>query len=280
MRSGAAFFLALILTGTANAQQTITNSLGMEFVLIHPGRMVVGKFEPPYPVAGDTVKNARQSSLMWMGNGRSSTEEFERAKMLATRDARPGFEVVLEKPYYIGRFEVTQAQWRKVMGSNPSVFQGAAFKNADSLPVDNVTWKDARRFIRKLNRLENAHNRHYKLPSEFEWEYAARAGATGDIPWNDIRRMAQLGTKSTRPVGGKDPNAWGLYDMLGNVWEWVEDYYNGKIFADPLPPLKGRQHVLKGASFTGDVKNATYMTHAAGPGNGWGIGFRVVMIAP
>jgi formylglycine-generating enzyme required for sulfatase activity len=65
--------------------------------------------------------------------------------------------------------------------------------------------------------------------------------------------------------------------MLGNVWEWVQDYYNEKIFADTTPPKLGKEHVLKGASFVGDVKNATYMTHAAGPGNGWDVGFRLVM---
>ena len=78
-------------------------------------------------------------------------------------------------------------------------------------------------------------------------------------------------------MGQKRANAWGLYDMLGNVWEWVQDYYNDKIFADPVSPKSGTEHVLKGASFTGDVKNATYMTHAAGHGNGWDIGFRVVL---
>jgi formylglycine-generating enzyme required for sulfatase activity len=77
-------------------------------------------------------------------------------------------------------------------------------------------------------------------------------------------------------VGQKEPNAWGLYDTLGNVWEWVQDYYNEKIFADPTPPDTGTVHVLKGASFVGDVKNLTYRTHGAGPANGWDVGFRVV----
>jgi formylglycine-generating enzyme required for sulfatase activity len=214
---------------------------------------------------------------MWMGDGRKySKAEFRFARDLARRDSRPGFEVVINEPYYMGKVEVTQAQWKRVMGKNPSVFQGANFENADNLPVENVTWSDAKKFIKALNKLEKT--KRYRLPTEFEWEYAARAGATRDIPWKDIQASAHLGTRTTQPVGSKQPNAWGLYDMLGNVWEWVEDYYNGKIFADPQPPKKGDQHVLKGASIAGDVKNATYMTHAAGPGNGWDVGFRIVMI--
>ena len=119
----------------------------------------------------------------------------------------------------------------------------------------------------------------YRLPTEFEWEYAARAGAQDDIAWKDIFEWAVLGGNMPSVGGTKKPNAWGLYDMLGNVWEWVEDYYNEKLFADPVSPAKGTQHVLKGAAFTSDVKNATYMTHAAGPGNGFDIGLRIVMEA-
>jgi formylglycine-generating enzyme required for sulfatase activity len=144
-------------------------------------------------------------------------------------------------------------------------------------PVENITWKDAQAFLKKLNARDKQYS--YRLPTEFEWEYAARAGAQEDISWADINAAAVLSGTSPSAVGQKQPNAWGLYDMLGNVWEWVQDYYNEKIFADPVPPHSGKAHVLKGASFTGDVKNATYMTHAAGPGNGFDIGLRVVMEA-
>jgi formylglycine-generating enzyme required for sulfatase activity len=130
-------------------------------------------------------------------------------------------------------------------------------------------------FIARLNHLDSKYK--YRLPSEFEWEYAARAGSKGDIEWTVIEKTANLNKSHTNVVGMKQPNAWGLYDMLGNVWEWVSDYYNGKLFADPLPPRRGNEHVLKGASFAGDVKNATYMTHAAGPGNGWDVGFRIIL---
>ena len=214
--------------------------------------------------------------VMWMGDGRKyNSEEFHLAKEMATRDATPGFEVKIARPFYMGKFEVTQGQWKAVMGSNPAVFQGEEFENANQHPVENVTWDDAQEFIRKLNAAEP--ERRYRLPTEFEWEYSARAGATDDIPWSETQLVAQLGGVTTAEVGQKKPNAWGLYDMLGNVWEWVEDFYNEKLFAELKPPASGEVHVLKGASFAGDVKNATWLTHAGGPGNGWDVGFRVVM---
>lgn len=256
--------------------KSFTNSVGMEFVLIGPGKMIVGKYEPPYPVPADTVKGADRPLNMWMGEGRPYNEaEFALAKKLATEASRPGFEVNVDHSYYIGKFEVTQNEWTSVMKTNPSVFQSDTLKARDRHPVENVTWEDAQGFISMLNDIDPSH--HYRLPTEFEWEYAARAGAMGDIPWPETESVAQLGGVTTQPVGQKKPNAWGLYDMLGNVWEWVQDFYNEKIFADPVPPEHGKTHVLKGASFVGDVKNATWFTHAAGPGNGWDVGFRVVM---
>ncbi|MBD0283812.1 MAG: formylglycine-generating enzyme family protein [Flavisolibacter sp.] len=245
----------------------------MEFIRIHSGSFVLGRFQPPYPKPPGDAGNAGAK----LGSERSyNPEQYKLAEKLAKQDERPGFTVTIKKPFYIGKFEVTQAQWKKVMGSNPSVFQGDKVSHdADYHPVENVTWEDVQQFINKLNRIEKG--RTYRLPTEFEWEYAARAGATSDIPWSQIRQTAQLGTRTTNRVGQKRPNAWGLYDMLGNVWEWVQDYYNEKIFADSIPAKTGKVHVLKGASFVGDVKNATYMTHAAGPGNGWDVGFRIVM---
>jgi formylglycine-generating enzyme required for sulfatase activity len=248
----------------------------VEFILVKPGTMVVGKFQPPYPVPEDTVKGAKRPMVMWMGDGRPyNAQEFELAEQLAQADATEGFIVNVSREYYIAKYEVTQEQWRKVMGKNPSVFQGQLVVASDSHPVDNVTWEDVQNFVARLNEQEKG--RKYRLPTEFEWEYAARAGAEGDIAWSETQLVAQLGSKTTQRVGQKKPNPWGLYDMLGNVWEWVADYYNGKIFADPVPPASGSVHVLKGASFAGDVKNATWLTHAGGPGNGWDVGFRIVM---
>lgn len=258
------------------AQTVITNSVGMEFVRISPGRLTVGEFRPPYAVPDDTVKGATRPYIMYMGEEKSYREkDFALARTLATRDASAGFTVKIKKTFYLGKYEVTQAQWRRVMGNNPSAFSGP---EADNKPVESITWEDAQQFIQRLNELEPASR--YRLPTEFEWEYAARAGATTDIPWSQIEKMANLNKNHTILVGQLQPNAWGLYDMLGNVWEWVQDYYNEKQFADRKPRKRGQVHVLKGASFVGDVKNATYMTHAAGPGNGWDVGFRIVRERP
>lgn len=261
---------------TTAQQRTFTNTIGMEFVRIEPGTMLVGRFQPPYPVPEDTIKGLQRPLVMWMGDGRGYNEaEFKLAKELALRDTMRGFEVRISRPYFIGKFEVTQLEWKKVMGDNPSTFQGATVENSDMHPVENITWEDAQQFLERLNSMEPG--KRYRLPTEFEWEYAASAGRKGDIPWPDAQEAAQLGTTTTQRVGQKKPNAWGLHDTLGNVWEWVDDFYNEKIFADPVGPATGKTHVLKGASFVGDVKNATWLTHAGGPGNGWDVGFRVVL---
>jgi formylglycine-generating enzyme required for sulfatase activity len=249
--------LSLLFSFRLLAQETFTGFADIEFVQIKPGSFLYGKYDPPYPTAVTAPENEYRA------------KDFALAKQLAEEAALPGFMVNISKPFYMGKFEITGDQWKKVMGEDPSVFKG------DSLPVENISWDDAQRFVRKLNELDTAH--YYRLPTEFEWEYAARAGATDDIPWDEIRLQAQIGLKSPAPVGQKKPNTWGLYDMLGNVWEWTSDWYNEKMFADAVSPRTGVWHVLKGASFVGDVKNTTYMTHAAGPGNGWDVGLRVVM---
>jgi formylglycine-generating enzyme len=279
--------LAWVLSGLVLHGQTpaMTNSVGMEFVLVRPGTMVVGRFEPPYPrppdpspqAAAGEAAPARAPLPARGGRGTPLTaDEYRRIEVAAKADALPGFPVTIDRAYYIGKFEVTQAQWRAVMGSNPSIFQGALIEGpSDALPVDNVTWSDAQAFIRRLNALEKTTQ--YRLPTEFEWEFAARAGGEADIPWADIRQQAWAGTnRTTQAVGKMKPNAWGLYDMLGNVWEWVQDYYNEKLFADPTPPRTGKEHVLKGGGFVSDVKNAIPATHAAGPGSKFDVGFRVV----
>lgn len=255
----ALLLLILAAAGELRAQApTLTTPLGMELVLIRPGSLVVGRFQPECPAPEATRDQ-------W------SAEDHRLCREMVARDARPGFLARVERPFYIGRYEVTQAEWRRVMGSNPSTFRG------ERHPVQGVSWADAQAFVRRLNRLEPGAR--YRLPTELEWEYAARAGADAEPSWAEINRSAWIARAdkgSPQPVGGMAPNAWGLHDTLGNVWEWVEDRYNEKLFPDPTVTLAGRERVLRGGGFLSDVKNATPFTHAGGPGSGFDVGFRVV----
>lgn len=272
------FFMLLFTMGMLHAQQIgtdkadlkFTNIIGMEFELIEPGSMMVGRVQLECPSPPDS--RDVDESLRW------TEEDFELCQELVRRDSRPGFLVTIEQPYYLGKYEVTQGQWKKVMGTNPSFFQeGRVEGDADLYPVEQVTWEQAQAFIEKLNALDTTAV--YRLPTEFEWEYAARAGADTLLSWEETSRQAWIqdtNKGSTQAVGQMKPNPWGLYDMLGNVWEWVEDYYNEKVFPSPVPPDTGEVHVLRGGSFISDVVNATYFFHAGGPGNGYDVGFRVV----
>jgi formylglycine-generating enzyme required for sulfatase activity len=169
----------------ARPPEVVKNSIGMEFVWIPPGDFMMGS-----------------------EHGES--------------DEKPIHLVNIGKGFYLGGFEVTQAQWKAVMGAdhNPS------FSVGDDLPVEHISLADAKDFITSLQARDN--NYRYRLPTEAEWEYAARAGATGDYPdnldavaWYDINS----GGKS-HPVGKGQPNGFGLFDMQGNVWEWCQDVYH------------------------------------------------------
>lgn len=167
------------------------------------------------------------------------------------QDERPVHQVNV-RAFYMGRYEVTQAQYRAVMGANPSYFRG------DNLPVENVNWNDAQEFMRRLNALSDGYT--YRLPTEAEWEYACRARTTGDYA-GDLDAMAWYGDNSgrtrlntaeiwrtdranydsriiangnqTHAVGTRQPNSFGLYDMHGNVWEWCADWYHDNYNGAP-----------------------------------------------
>jgi formylglycine-generating enzyme required for sulfatase activity len=141
--------------------------------------------------------------------------------------------IVNVRSFALGKYEVTQGQWNAVMGNNPSKFSSCG----DNCPVEQVSWGDVQQFIQKLNQQTRLQ---FRLPSEAEWEYAARAGSTGKWSFgNDEGALGQYAWftgnsgKQTHPVGQKSPNAFGLYDMHGNVWEWVQDWYHDNYNGAP-----------------------------------------------
>jgi formylglycine-generating enzyme required for sulfatase activity len=211
--------LSLAFSGYAEEpKKRIKNSVGMEFVLIKPGKFLMGSpaDEP----------------------GRYTGEVQHR--------------VNLTKPFYLQTTEVTQGQWQALMGKNPSSHK----RCGDSCPVEQVSWEDAQRFIQKLNQKEGTDK--YRLPTEAEWEYACRAGSTpnGNITTlqcgvddnlNGIGWYCGNSQNLIHPVAGKKPNAWGLYDMLGNVQEWCQDWFGGypdDEVVDPKGPKKGSYRVM------------------------------------
>ncbi|VVS94129.1 bifunctional serine/threonine-protein kinase/formylglycine-generating enzyme family protein [Desulfoluna spongiiphila] len=222
----------------------MTNSLGMEFVYIKPGTFLMGS-----PLGE---------------SGRSNDETQHR--------------VTLSTGYYLQATEVTQGQWKAVMGSNPSRFKNCG----DECPVEKVSWEDAQEFIRKLNAREGGNR--YRLPTEAEWEYGCRGGS--DAPYANGMRLLSPGWyddnsgSKTHPVAQKDPNAWGLYDMPGNVYEWCQDWYGsyptGHV-TDPVGPSSGSNRVIRGGSWGDYARNCrsanrrscspSYRSH--------GLGFRV-----
>jgi formylglycine-generating enzyme required for sulfatase activity len=191
--------------------------------------------------------------------------------------------VKITKPFHLGAFEVTQEQYEKVTGKNPSYFKGP------NNPVELVSWKDAVEFCRRLSELpeEKAAGHVYRLPTEAEWEYACRAGTTAVYSFGDDE--SQLGQyawfdensgTTTHPVGEKKPNPWGLYDMHGNVDEWCQDWhgeYPSEPVTDPTGPTTGSYRMLRGGSrfFNAWFCRSGYRDWSYPPYRSDGLGFRV-----
>jgi formylglycine-generating enzyme required for sulfatase activity len=177
----------------------------------------------------------------------------------APREEKPQHRVRITKPFYLGTYPVTQEQWKALMGNNPSHFKGS--KN----PIENVSWDDCQEFLERLNRKLSAGEGRYRLPTEAEWEYACRAGSTTRYCFGDdesgLDEYAWYdgnSGKTTHPVGEKKPNAWGLYDMHGNVREWCQDwyfwaYYAGSPMVDPMgPATTSPWRVVRSGCWDGD----------------------------
>jgi formylglycine-generating enzyme required for sulfatase activity len=208
-----------------------------------------------------TYRNSRDMEFIKIPAG-----EFMMGSSHGGDDEKPQHKVNISQPFYLGKYPVTQRQWREIMGSNPSSFPG------DDNPVESVSWDDVQEFIQKLNKApDKLKHCEYRLPTEAEWEYACRAGTTTEYSFGDdeelLGKHAWYGENSggkthpvggkapkgkTHPVGGKAPNPWGLYDMHGNVWEWVADWYGdypeGEA-TDPTGAESGSARVVRGGSW-------------------------------
>ena len=215
----------------APSQNVVANSVGMKLALIPKGKFMMGS--PP--------------------------SEKDRKADESLR------EVTLSRDFYLGIHEVTQEQYEKISGKNPSGFKGS------TLPVETVSWDDAVEFCQKLSALPEEHKakRKYRLPTEAEWEYACRAGTVtpfhfggelnglqanceGKFPYGTSMKGAYLG--KTTLVGSYAPNAWGLHDMHGNVWEWCADLY-GMQPKDRQDTPSGGDRVLRGGSWSSSAKD-------------------------
>ena len=209
----------------AQPPKELTNSIGMKLVLISKGTFMMGSPESE--------------------EGRQQNESQH--------------EVTISNDYYLGAYEVTQTQYQTVIGNNPSCYQGALVGNQNAdLPVENVSLDDAVEFCKKLSELpeEKKAGRVYRLPTEAQWEYACRAGSKTIYSFDDEEGLLpeygwfkRNSSQRTHTVGLLEPNAWGLYDMHGNVWEWCSDWYGeypkGAV-SDPTGPTMGTDRVNRG----------------------------------
>jgi formylglycine-generating enzyme required for sulfatase activity len=243
-------------TNTGWAKEIVHEATGMELVFIPAGEFLMGSL---------ASEEGRQD------------------------DEGPQHRVRITKPFYMGKYEVTQGEWRKVMGSNPSHFTGN-----DRLPVETVSWNHCQEFLRKAGD-------GLRLPTEAEWEYACRAGTTTPFHFGNTISTDEAnyeGTmtyaggqkgvfrRKTTPVGSFPPNTWGLYDMDANVRQWCQDWYGGSYYgqspsADPKGPASGRARVLRGGSWgygPGGCRSAS--RNQGRPSDAYDdFGFRVVVVA-
>ena len=243
------FFMSVCLLQTALALDS-KNFQGIKFILIQPG-------------------------CFQMGNDKVPTER--------TSIESPSHRVCIEKSFYLSETEITQKQWESLMGNNPSKVK------SENRPVDRVSWNDVQTYISNLNKKDGVDL--FRLPTEAEWEYAARSGSIDDYSFgNDAKSLAEyawfgnLGYKgSSHEVGLKQPNDWGLYDMHGNVWEWVQDWYDPDYYKNspeknPIGSGTGKYKIYRGGSWVGkaDTLRSTVRFSALPVTRTHDLGFRLV----
>jgi uncharacterized protein (TIGR02996 family) len=244
-------FQEMLLAGVRPCVPVLTNSVGMELALIPPGSF-------------------------WLGSPDHEPGRYT--------DESPRRLIELTRPFYLGVYPVTQEEYRRVTGSNPSAFsstgrlkEAVAGLDTSRFPVEEVTWNDADAFCKALTALpaEMKAGRVYRLPTEVEWEYACRGGAAFTTPYpygkaltgelanfkdNTLRRRGKAAGDRTTEVGSFLPNGFGLYDMVGNTWEWCADPYAGsEAYAalppkDPPPAREGDRRNARGGTYNLDLR--------------------------
>ncbi|MFH1092253.1 MAG: formylglycine-generating enzyme family protein, partial [Pseudomonadota bacterium] len=269
--------------------QTVTNYIGMKFILIPAGMFAMGSGQGPVKLAS-----------RYGGEATWYEDEIQH-------------QVTISRPFYMQTTEVTVGQWRKFVQAigyrsaaeregwswawndtekkwaktGGAYWDSPGFNQTDDSPVTCVTWEDAQAFLRWLNGKEDEGT--YRLPTEVEWEYAARAGSTMAFYFGDDQSLLgeyawYIGNSGgrTHPVGQRRPNAWGLYDMYGNVWEWCQDWYAGYQLGnvtDPAGPSSGSSRVLRGGSWIDVVRLCRSASRFRNDPDvrGFNAGFRLVL---
>ena len=261
------------------------NSIGMEMVLIPPGEFMMGSSNEE---VDHLLKEAKATNMNDLCFKRIPSES-------------PRHRVRITHPFYLGVHEVTQTEFQRVMGNNPSYFSAAGEGkltevDTSQFPVEQLLWNEAQGFCRRFSesQKESSAGRRYRLPTEAEWEYACRAGMTGlnSFVENEsaLKEYAWFSGNSEgqcHPVGQKRPNPWGLFDMLGNVWEWCGDYFGEAFYAaspvdDPTGPSIGEDRILRGGSWTPNPKSPRSSFRLSFPPSHryYNIGLRVVCEPP
>jgi len=225
--------LLFILHGPLRAEG-FTSPFGQTFVRISAGEFVMGTQH--FELLAKEVTPERLANL---------------------KKELPPHKVIISQDFYLATTEITQGLWLQIMGYKTGKKKRWQREDWAQLPVSRVDWDSAHDFIEQVNEMDDQY--HYRLPTEAEWEYAARAGTTGLRPFDlaEMEKYAWVRNNSgdkPMPVATLEPNAWGLYDMVGNVWEWVEDsfdreYYHVSAVLDPKGPKPARRKVMRGGSY-------------------------------
>jgi formylglycine-generating enzyme required for sulfatase activity len=256
-----------------------TNMLGMTFKLIPAGKFTMG-----------SPQQEIDRCLELVGNDEDLKERL--------RSEGPEHDVEITRPFHLGTTEVTVGQFRQFLEANPTYnvgderWKSPGFFQSDNHPVVYVSWDNAVDFCLWLSEKEG---KHYRLPTEAEWEYSCRAGKSGTRYCSgddeeQLQQYAWYGKNSdgrTHPVGRKQPNAWGLYDMHGNAWEWCKDFYHPNYYRsspvkDPMGPFRDITRVGRGGSFElpAEICRSAHRSHVVAEYRNYNLGFRVLLIAP